>query len=407
MSRLARIPIVFSILLACAAPDAPDPVGEVAPGPAEMVSQEPGLDWNALTRLAREHLQRGELSEAEERLDQAAAQVDALPPFDARRRAVFGMQSRLAIALAEAGEPERADALANRLFEVAEEQPQIGDTALVDLARSYLARHETSADPLPPEEKLRILDIALTTAQKDAPSRHRLELAFEVSQEAHYDGALPLARRAIEQARADQLTLEPGNALQLGSIDIFLARIALDQDDLARAEEAAISANQLFEESSAGDAQRAIGEITLAQVFARKGEAEKARLVTRTAQARILEPEGIDPHAWRTVLGGVARVEARLGDLDLAREHYRLALAAPATDYEPDQRLTEQLLREFAALDAAPAPAPTTPPAGEAPTSSDTPSTPAPPTPAPTDAEAAMGDADSPPTQPESPLPSE
>ncbi|MBW2501218.1 MAG: hypothetical protein JRF61_28380 [Deltaproteobacteria bacterium] len=382
MSRLARILIVFAILFACAAPDAPDPAGEVDPRPAETVSQEPGVGWSTLTRLAREHLQRGELREAEERLDQAAAQVDALPPFDARRRAVFGIQARLAIALADAGEPDRADVLANRLFEIAEQEPQLGDTALVDLARSYLERHETSAEPLPLEEKLRILEIALTTAQKDRPSRHRLKLAFEISQEAQYGGALPLARRAIEQARADQLTLEPASHLQLGSIDIFLARIALDQGDLVRAEEAAISANQLFEASSAPDAQRAIGEITLAQVLARKGEAEKARLVTRTAQARILEPEGVDPHAWRTVLGGVARVEAAIGDREGARQHYRLALQAPATDYEPDQRLTEALLRELAALDAAPA---TTPIEGEA----------------------ATGGADSSPTQSESPLLSE
>jgi tetratricopeptide (TPR) repeat protein len=402
VSRLARIPIVFSILLACAAPDAPDQAGQLDPGPAETVSQEPGLDWNTLTRLARENLQRGELREAEERLDQAAAQVDALPPFDARRRAVFGMQARLAIALAEAGEPERADALANRLFDVAEQQPQIGDTALVDLARSYLERHETSAEPLTPEQELRVLDIALMTAQKGAASRHRLELAFEISQEAQYRGALALARRAIEQARADQLTLEPGNQLQLGSIDIFVARIALDQDDLVRAEEAAISANQLFEASAASDAQRAIGEITLAQVLARKGEAEKARLVTRTAQARILEPEGIDPHAWRTVLGGIARVEATLGDRAQAREHYRQALAAPAADYEPDQRLTMQLRRELAALDAAPTSAPTPPPAGEEAESSD-----APLTPALTEGETEAGDTGAAPTQSESSLPSE
>ena len=80
---------------------------------------EPALRWNELTRLARAHQMQGKFELAEQRLEQAATQVSALPPHHARRRTVFGMRARLAESLADRGELERADALAGIIHEIA------------------------------------------------------------------------------------------------------------------------------------------------------------------------------------------------------------------------------------------------------------------------------------------------
>jgi len=130
--------LAFAICLSFASPDmantsdmparsSNESVANANPPPlatgAEDPDPEPALTWSDLTRLAREHRVNGELDEARERLAQAAIQVRALPPTHARRRTVFGAQARLAIELADAGEIESADELANELLAEAEAEP--------------------------------------------------------------------------------------------------------------------------------------------------------------------------------------------------------------------------------------------------------------------------------------------
>ena len=126
--------------------DSSAPVLEMPePATEEVLEDEaPALIWSDLTRMAREAQQRGEYDEAEERLDQAAILVSALPATDARRRAVFGARARYAEQLAYRDELGRADALADLLFGEAELEPALGDTALVSLARSVAARRATA-----------------------------------------------------------------------------------------------------------------------------------------------------------------------------------------------------------------------------------------------------------------------
>jgi hypothetical protein len=320
-------------------------------------AEDEALGWSELTRLAREHRKRGELDEAERRLDQAARQLTDLPASRVERRTVFGMQARLARELAQAGELARADALADRLFALADAEPEIGGASLTLLARAVVARRSQAEPPLSDEEKLRILGIALTTAQAGPASRERLQLAFEISQTARRAGHLELARRAIEQAQADARTLAPGDKNQAASIAVYRARIALAGDDLATAEAAAVTANRLFEEIDAPAAQRGVGEITLAQAIARRGETDKALLVARTAEARLTADEPVSDHARRTILGGLARVEAIVGETESARQHYRAALDVPGMDSAADRELVRELGDELRALEA-PTPAP-------------------------------------------------
>ena len=182
-------------------------------------------------------------------------------------------------------------------------------------------------------------------------SRDRFQMAFEISQQAQIDGDFDLARRAIEQTRADARILYPRDRSQAGSIEVFRARIALDQDDLEGAETAAIAANRIFEEIGAGSSERAIGEITLAQSLARKGETERASLVARTAEARLGEDPAVEGHPLRIVLAGLAEVEAASGNLQSARSYYQAALEVPAVDYEPDRILVRQTTRDLRSLD--------------------------------------------------------
>jgi len=318
----------------------------------DLASEDKALAWSDLTRLAREHSRRGELIEAEERLDQAAAQVAYLPANHARRRTVFGMQARLASQLAEQGEVERSDEMANQLFDIAEAEPEIGGDALVTLAVSVVARRSQTEEPFPTEEKLRILRIALSTAQAGSITRQRFQLAFEISQEAQRSGDLELARQAIDQAQADARVLFPSDKSQAASIAIYRSRIALEQNDFDTAEADAIRANRIFEEADAPDGERGIGEITLAQALAGKGDTEMALLVAGTAQARLAAQPPIPGHLRRTILGGLARVEALADDRDSARLHFREALDIPAEDFEADRRLVRELALDLKALDA-------------------------------------------------------
>jgi tetratricopeptide (TPR) repeat protein len=376
--RLTWLPVLLVAVLGCAALNYPEPKPAAdataerpagldhPPGPTSsnldsldsQSSETAGLPWNELTRMARNHAQRGEFVLAEERLDQAAAQLADLPPYSASRRAVFGMQARLAIQLAAQGETARADLLANRLFEIAEAEPEIGGDALIALARSVVARRSEAAARgeagFPDEERLRILDIAFTTAAAGPIHRDRLQLSFEIAQQARRLGDLDLANRAIKQAEQDSRTLHPGATVRAATIAVHRARIALARGELEEAAAAATRANRLFEEASADDALRGIAEITLAQVLARQGEIEKAFLVARTAQSRLDAEPPVSDHVRRTILGGLARVEARAGDLEEARRTYQAALEVPSVDAEADQDLVRDLALELRALDSAP-----------------------------------------------------
>jgi tetratricopeptide (TPR) repeat protein len=307
---------------------------------------EPALSWSDLTRLAREHRKRGELDEARERLDQAALQVGSLPPTHARRRTVFGARARLAIELADAGEIESADELADELLAEAEAEPELGGAALVSLALSVAERRD-------PEAQLPILSIALTTAQAGATSRDRMSLAFQIADIAYREEDLVLARRAIDQAVSDAQHVGPSKRERIASLELYKARIALAQADLEAAENSAITANQVFEEVSAAPSKRGIAEATLAEILAEKGSTEKALMIARGAHARIGGQEPIHNHAQRVILASLARVELSAGESVSAREHFEQALAIPAVDFAADDILVEQLMLDLRALDGA------------------------------------------------------
>jgi len=317
---------------------------------AEDPDPEPALTWNDLTRLAREHRVNGELDEARERLAQAAIQVRPLPPTHARRRTVFGAQARLAIELADAGEIESADELANELLAEAEAEPELGGAALVDLALSIADRRQ-------PEPQLLVLRVALTTAQAGTTNRNRMDLAFRVADEAYRENDLDLARRAIDQAVLDAQHIGPSRKERIASLELYKSRIALAQGDLEVAESSAIAANQIFEEISASPSKRGIGEATLAEVLAAKGDGERALAIAGGAYARIARitriggEEPIQDHAQRVILASLARVERSTGDWSSARIHFEEALSIPAVDFPADRHLVKQLTSELRTLD--------------------------------------------------------
>jgi tetratricopeptide (TPR) repeat protein len=325
-----------------------DPIARPEPMETSFAAPvvEPALSWSDLTRLAREHGRRGELDEARERLDQAAFQVRPLPPTDARRRAVFGARARLAIELADAGEIESADELADELLAESEAEPELGGAALVSLALSVAERREL-------ESQLAILSIALTTAQTGAISRDRMNLSFQIAEIAYRHKDFVLARRAIDQAVSDAQHIGPSKRDLIASLELFRARIALAQADLEAAETSAISANQVFEEISADPSMRGIAEATLAEILAEKGSTERALMIARGAHARIGGQEPIQNHAQRVILASLARVELSAGESVSAREHFEQALAIPAVDFAADRDLVEQLTLELQALGGA------------------------------------------------------
>ncbi len=330
-----------------------DPIAHPEPMETPVAAPviEPALSWSDLTRLAREHRRRSELGEARERLDQAALQVRALPPTHARRRTVFGARARLAIELADSGEIESADELADELLAEAAAEPELGGAALVSLALSVAERRES-------ESQLSILNIALTTAQAGATSRDRMNLSFRIANIAYRDKDFVLARRAIDQAVSDAQHIGPSKRSRIASLELYRARIALAQADLEAAETSAISANQIFEEISAGPSMRGVAEATLAEILAEKGSTEKALMIARGAHARIGGQEPIQNHAQRVILASLARVELSAGESASAREHFEQALAIPAVDFAADADLVEQLTLELQALGGADASGP-------------------------------------------------
>lgn len=352
----SALTLVFS--LSCISlnyPEDPDrqPVANTSPDPALAEARAPvietALSWSDLTRLAREHRQRGELDEARERLDQAAIQVRPLSPTHARRRTVFGMQARLAMRFAATGEIESADELADALLAEAELAPELGGAALVSLALSLADRRE-------PESRLSLLRIALITTQAGAPSRARMTLAVQVADEAHRGKDFALARRAIDQAVIDAKLLGPSMRLRIAALELLKARIALAQLDLEAAEMSATSANRLLEEVSASASNQGVAEATLAEILAKKGDTDMALIIARGAHARIGGEEPIEDHAQRVILASLGRVERSAGDSELARRHFEQALAIPEADSAADVDLVEQLIIELQEFHQGPPP---------------------------------------------------
>lgn len=302
------------------------------------------LSWSDLTLLAREHRKRGELDQARARLEQAAAQVRPLPPYHARRRAVFGMQARLAMELAAAGEIESADELADELLREAEGAPELGGAALVSLALSVADRREA-------DSRLELYRIALATAQAGTTSRDRMNLASRVAVEGYHQKDFVLARRAIDQAVLDAQHIGPSRKERIASLELYKAHIALAQMDLRTAELSATTANRIFEEISASSSHRGTAEAILAEILAEKGDLEKALIIARGAHARINGEEPIPDHAQRQILASLARVERSAGDVVAARRHFEKALAIPALDLAADVDLIERLTIEVQEID--------------------------------------------------------
>ena len=315
-------------------------------------AEEPPRSWYALTRAAREKRQIGKFDEMATLLEQARHLVADRPAKSIQRRTVHGMQARLALDLLALGRTDEANALADRLFEEAESEPEVGGAATIELASRFSNhRGAVAGEDGLDSSALPLMRIALDAAETDTPNRQRLGLAFEVAREAEYQGDLALARKAIDRAIADSRIIESANREQLANLQLHRARIALAQGDLDEAEQSAGATNRLLDELGATDHARAIGEATMAHVVAERGDEDRARAIARSAQSRL----GGDPPPpdalLRRVLGELARMEEALGDLDAAREHYRAALELPGTASAMDQQLVETLNRERAALD--------------------------------------------------------
>lgn len=309
--------------------------------------------WYELAREARIARQTGDFEEARERLAQAALQLAGRPASNAQRRAVHGMRARLALDFVALEEEEEAEALADLLFEEAENEPEIGGPATVELVQYFASTRGAEAREAGiAESPLPLLRIALDAASQDAASVQRLSLAYQVSQLATRDGDDALARRAIELALADAQKVHPSDRSQIASLQIYRARIARGQGDLAVAERAATIAYRLFDEADADPASRAVGEATLAAILAERGDEDRARTIITGAQARISMDPPLSDHAARTVLAESARLERALGRSDDARDYFLRALDIQSVDFEPDEDLVADLTRELAALDA-------------------------------------------------------
>ena len=310
-------------------------------------------EWYELTRQAREDRQLGKFDRARERLDQAALQLAGRPPGNAQRRAVHGMRARLALDFAALRRTDDSASLADALFEEVEAEPAIGGPATIDLALYFANVRAAAAEEAGLQEsQLPLLRIALLASEDGSPSPPRLNLAYRVSQEAMTEGDLQLARLAIDRSLLDARTIYPGDLPQLASINVFRARIARAEGDLATAEASAIAANRLFDEGGADSDSRAVGEATLAAIVAERGDEDRARAILAAADARLQSEESLNDHAARTVLGESARMERILGNAEAARAFFVRALDLPAVDFAPDVRLVDELTKELAALDS-------------------------------------------------------
>ena len=311
--------------------------------------------WYELTRAARLARETGDFEECRERLAQAATQLTGRPASNAARRAVHGMRARLALDFVALRRPEEAEALAELLFEEARAEPAIGGPATVELVRHFAATRAARArESGLSESQLPLLRIAVDAAEQDAASLQRLDLTYEISQTAIREGDDALARRAIELALADARTIQASDKGQIASLEIYRARIARSQGELATAESAVTTANRIFEAIDAPPASRAVGESTLAAILAESGEAERARAIAQGALARLDQTPPVTEHALRTVLAEVGRMERDLGDPEAARALFQRALAVPGLDFGPDRALVESLTRELTALEARP-----------------------------------------------------
>lgn len=336
-----------------AGPEAPVLIG-LEWGESERSLGEVGeQEWYELTRLAREDRQLGEIDRARERLDQAALQLAGRPAGNAQRRAVHGMRARLALDFAALQRTDDSAALADALFEEVEAEPAIGGPATIDLALHFANVRAAAAEESGLQEsQLPLLRIALLASEDGSPSPQRLSLAYRVFQEAMTEGDLQLARRAIDRSLLDARTIYPGDLRQLASINVFRARIARAEGDLATAEASAIAANRLFDEAGADSDSRAVGEATLAVIVAERGDEDRARAILAAADARLQSEAGLNDHSARTVLGESARMERALGNPEAARAFFVRALDLPVVDFAPDVQLVEELTRELAALDS-------------------------------------------------------
>ncbi|MBJ21001.1 MAG: hypothetical protein GY910_24120 [bacterium] len=340
------------------APDAPVLLGidfGVPENDIMTTGEEPAQEWYDLTRRARADRQRGDLEGMRDSLARAATLLSARPATNAQRRAVFGMRARLAMDFVSIGESEKADTLADQLFEDVEREPELGGPAMVELAYLFSRRRGAAAEEAGlPESQLPLLRIALLSSESASASRTRLDLAFEISGVATREGDHDLARRAIDRAVLDAQTVAPSDKDQLGSLKIFKARISLAQRDLGTAEASATSANRLFEEIEATSAMRAVAEATLARVLGEIGDFDRARAIGMGAQARLGGDPPVAGHPSRVVFAELGRLERAAGDLAAARSRFESALEIPGLDFDADIELVAALTRELAALDPTP-----------------------------------------------------
>jgi hypothetical protein len=321
----------------------------------DATERESARDWRELTQLARQNAQAGKFDKADELLAQAALQLKDRRPTNTQRRTVFGLRARLAHDMAAAGETEKADALANQLFDDVRAEPALADTALVTLARSTAERRKAAAEQAGREEsQLPLLALAFTASQSGTASRERLGLAFEVALTALREGDLDLARRAIDQAVLDAQIVAPSDRGQAAALKIYKTRIAVAQRDLETAEATAHAALRTFEQVGADPSSLGVAEATLGQVLAEKGEHERALELGRAAYARLAGSETIVPHARRQIAACLARIEWLSGDRDAAGAHYREALSIPADGSDRDADLIRDIKLSLADLETSP-----------------------------------------------------
>ena len=346
---------------ALAAPAEEAPARRATPTRARLASRDPeeteseaGSDWRELAQRAREKAQTGQLDEANELLAQAALQLKDRRPTNTQRRTVFGLRARLAHDLAALGQPEKADILADQLFEEARAEPALGDTALVTLARSTAERRSAAArEAGRRESQLPLLTLAFDASQAGTASRERLNLAFEVSGKALREGDLDLARRAIDQAILDAQILAPADRMQAAALKIYKARVALAEQDFDAAEASAAAAIRIFESQSADDSNLGVAEATLGQILAEKGELDRALELGRGAYARLSTAETIVPHARRQIPACLARIEWLAGEREAAGAHYREALSVPPDGSERDGDLIADIKAALSKLETA------------------------------------------------------
>ena len=353
--RLVPMILLLSFCVSCVQLNYPaDPPLDSSPGQnGDESEMDAPLSWSELTRLAREDRRRDQLTKANERLSKAAILVEGRAPTHVSRRTVFGLRARLAIDLAESGDLEAADSLADLLLSEAESTPEIGGPALVSLARSVAERRQAAAAENGEEaSQLSLLRTALTTAQAGRVSRDRMELASKVAKIAFREDEIGFARTAIDQCLADADLIIPANKDRLAALRLEHARIALAGDDLEAAQSSATAANQMLDEIDADASRRGVAEVVLAEILAAKGEFEMALVIASGAQARIGGDEPISDPASRLILSTLARIEKSAGDVDSARVHFEQALALPGVPETADEDLVRDITREIGELEA-------------------------------------------------------